>query len=79
MTGHLLAMTWMFDMLPPPPAPIEGDVVEEVVVDSERRVAVDVFFRYGHMCRDWERRDSIVGLFAMVNIVTEGIDVGVVV
>jgi hypothetical protein len=30
-----------------------------VLVESERRVAGDVFFKNGHRARDWRRRVSI--------------------
>lgn len=41
-------------MLPPP-----GEALWALVVESERRVAGDVFFKNGHMDRDWRRRASM--------------------
>jgi hypothetical protein len=56
MMGQRRASTWRLDMRPPP-----GEALwPAFVVDSERSVAGEVFFRKGHMERDWRRRASMV-------------------
>lgn len=56
MTGQRRAMSCRLDMAPPP-----GAVCWTLaLVERERRVAVEVLFRKGHMCFDWRRRDSMV-------------------
>lgn len=63
MTGQRRAKTCRFDMLPPP-----GEALWALVVESERRVAGDVFFKNGHMDRDWRRSDSMVGNVAIEQV-----------
>jgi hypothetical protein len=36
-----------------------------VVVDIERRVAAEVFFRKGHMPLDWRKRDSMMATIVL--------------
>ena len=48
-------------MVPPP-----GEAWR-VVVDRVRKVAGEVFWRKGHIERDWRRRASMMALFATVN------------
>jgi hypothetical protein len=51
-----------------------------VLVDRERRVAGDVFFKKGHTARDWRRRVSIADICVLgcnwiVGIFFEGLRV----
>ena len=53
MTGHRRAMNWRLVIVPPP-----GDCW--VVVERERRVAGQVFFKNGHRPLDWRRSASMM-------------------
>ena len=60
MMGQRRAMVCRLDMLPPP-----GEALR-VVVESERRVAGEVFFKKGHMDFDWRSTASMIAGFGVV-------------
>lgn len=62
MTGQRRAIVCKFDMLPPP-----GEACHLAVeVDSDRRVAGEVFFKKGHMALDCRRTESMIAVGRIV-------------
>ena len=57
--GQRRAMVCRLDMLPPP-----GEAWRVAVVERERRVAGEVFFKNGHMDFDCRRTESMVAIWS---------------
>jgi hypothetical protein len=70
-TGQRRAMTWRFDMVPPP-----GLKLGRVAVARVRRAVGEMRLRNGHIARDCWRRDSMATAASEQRLVEAGIGFG---